>query len=136
MIQHIVLFKWKPGTTDAQVDDVFAAAEDLVDGIDGVEQITLGRHRGETEHGFSHAFIVNLSSEDALTGYLDHPVRKRYVTEVLDAVEAERIEIDVPDDAAHVHRPRTARAWEWGATRHSASAEAAALRWEEQSGDL
>lgn len=57
MIRHIVLLKWKAGTTDAQVDHVFAQAEELVDGIDGVERITLGVNRGEADHGFTHAFI-------------------------------------------------------------------------------
>jgi hypothetical protein len=46
VIQHIVLLKWHAGTTDAQVGDVLAQAEELVRGIDGVEQVTLGRNRG------------------------------------------------------------------------------------------
>ena len=136
MIQHIVLLKWKAGTTDAQVDHVFAQAEELVDGIDGVERITLGLNRGEADHGFTHAFILNLSGDDALTTYLNHPVRKRYVTEILNPIEEERIEIDVPEDASHRHPRGASLSWEWGATRHSASAEAAALRWEEKDSEL
>ena len=136
MIQHIVLLKWKAGTTDAQVDHVFAQAEELVDGIDGVERITLGLNRGEADHGFTHAFILNLSGDDALTTYLNHPVRKRYVTEILKPIEEERIEIDVPEDASHRHTRVASLSWEWGATRHSASAEAAALRWEEKDSEL
>jgi Stress responsive A/B Barrel Domain len=136
VIQHIVVLKWRAGTTDAEVDNVFAQAAELVDRIDGVERITLGRNRGDADHGFTHAFIVNLADDDALTRYLNHPVRKRYVTEVINPIEEARIEIDVPEDASHP-RPRGAsRSWEWGATRHSASAEAAALRWEEQGGEL
>ncbi len=135
MIQHIVLFKWKPGTTDAQIDDVFAQAGELV-GIDGVERITLGRSLGEANHGFTHAFVINLTGDPALSTYLNHPVRKRYVTEVIAAIEEERIEIDVPEDSAHRHTRTAGRVWEWGATRHSASADAAALRLEEQSDEL
>jgi hypothetical protein len=136
VIQHIVLLKWKAGTTDAQVDHVYAQAEKLVDGIDGVERITLGVNRGEADHGFTHAFILNLSDDDALTTYLNHPVRKRYVTEILNPIEEERIEIDVPEDASHRHTRGASLGWEWGATRHSASAEAAALRWEEKDSEL
>jgi Stress responsive A/B Barrel Domain len=143
MLQHIVLFKWKAGTTDAQVKQAFAQAEDLVNGIDGVERITLGRNRGDTDHGFTHALVVNVADEDALTAYLSHPVRQRYITEVLGPIEAERIEVDAPDDAAH-RRARPTPAWEWGVaaagehgtTRHSASADAAALRLEEKDDDL
>jgi hypothetical protein len=132
MLQHIVLFKWKAGTTDAQVEQAFAQAEVLVNGIDGVERITLGRNRGDTDHGFTHALVVNVVDEDALTAYLSHPVRQRYVSEVLGPIEADRIEVDAPDDAAHRHARRPGPAWEWGTTRHSASADAAALRLEEQ----
>ncbi len=86
MIQHIVLLKWHTGTTDAQVDDVLAQPAELVRGIDGVEQVTVGRNRGIADHGFTgftHAFIVNRSDDDALATYLDHPVRDRYLTDVL-----------------------------------------------------
>ncbi len=132
MIQHIVLLKWKAGTTDAQVDRAFAQAEDLVNSIDGVERITLGRNRGDADHGFTHAWVVTVANENALTNYLSHPARQRYVTEVLGPIEAERIEIDAPDDAAHRPARRPSHSWEWGTTRHSASADAAALRLEEQ----
>jgi hypothetical protein len=136
VIQHIVLLKWHAGTTDAQVDDVLAQAEELVRAIDGVEQVTLGRNRGIADHGFTHAFIVNLSDDDALATYLNHPVRYRYLTDVLSPIEAERIEIDLADDSSHRRRSGTSPSWEWSATRHSASADAAALRWEEKDNEL
>jgi hypothetical protein len=132
VIQHIVLLKWKPGTTDAQIEEAFQRAQGLVDGIDSVERITLGRNRGEINHGYTHALIVKLSDDDALTSYLHDPVRERYVGEVLGPIEQERIEIDVPEDA-HLERKRSGRLnWDWdNGPRTSASAAAAALRWEE-----
>ena len=130
MIQHIVLLKWKPGTTDAQIDAAFDQAHDLVEKIEGVERITLGRNLGEADHGFTHAFIVRLS-DDALSAYLGHPARKRYLAEVLSPIEQERIEIDVPEDAHHERSASSELRWDWAGTRGSASAEAAALRWEE-----
>ncbi len=129
MIQHIVLLKWKPGTTDQQIEAAFGEAQQLVDEIDGVERVTLGRNRGRDDHGYTHAIIVKLS-DDTLASYLAHPVRKRYIAESLDPIEAERIEIDVPEDA-HIERTSTAKlGWHWGRP-PSASAAAAALRWEE-----
>ena len=136
MIQHIVLLKWKAGTTDQQVDAVFAQAEKLVNGIDGVERITLGRNVGDADHGFTHAFIVNLADADALRNYLGHPLRNTYLSDAVHPIEEERIEIDVPQDATHRHVRGTGLNWEWGATRPSASAAAAALRLEEQEDDL
>ncbi len=128
MIQHIVLLKWKPGTTDDQIEAAFGQAQQLVDEIDGVRRVTLGRNRGPADHGYSHAMIVQLA-DDSLDSYLEHPVRSRYIAQALDPIEAERIEIDVPEDA-HVERSDTKLGWHWGRP-PSASAAAAALRWEE-----
>ena len=71
----------------------------------------------------------------ALSDYLDHPVRKRYLAEVLEPIERERIEVDVPEDAHHDRPASATRGWQWEGTRASASAAAAALRWEEQHPD-
>jgi Lhr-like helicase len=131
VIQHIVLLKWKAGTTEAQIDAAFGETQQLVDAIETVERVSLGRNRGEDEHGFTHALIVKLSDDDALSAYLHHPTRDRYDREVLGPIEEERIEIDVPEDL-HVERHRAHEAsWDWHRPRVSAIAAAAALRYEE-----
>ncbi len=131
MIQHIVLLKWKPGTTEAQIGDAFARAQELVDQIESVERVTLGRNRGTADHGYTHALIVQLSDDDALSGYLEHPVRQHYLAESLGPIEEQRIEIDVPEDAHHERSGSPGLSWDWNGPRASASAAAAALRWEE-----
>ena len=98
VIQHIVIVRWRPGTTEDQVLEAFGHARHLLDEIDGVQRLTIGRNRGPSDHGFTHALIVNLPDEDALRSYLDHPVRKRYLAEHLAPIEEQRIEIDVPVD--------------------------------------
>jgi Stress responsive A/B Barrel Domain len=132
VIQHIVLLKWKADTTEAQIDDAFDQAQALVKQIDNVERVTLGRNRASDDHGYTHAIIVRLA-DDRLEDYLDHPVRKRYVTEALGPLEDERIELDLPEDV-HYDRPAARRSnWQWEGSRPpSAAAAAAALRWEEQ----
>ena len=112
MIQHIVLLKWKPGTTEEDILEAFGDASRLLDEIDSVEKLTIGRNRAKSDHGFTHALIVNLTTEDALRSYLDHPARIRYVKERLQPLEEQRIEIDVPVDRALRRDPT--REWEWG----------------------
>jgi len=131
VIQHIVLLRFKPGTTEDQIREAFAPAQDLVNEIDGVQRVTLGRNRGEEDHGYSHALIVSLSDDEGLSDYLHHPVRQRYVTESLGPIEESRIEIDVPEDAHHERVDPDRLGWAWDRTRPSAAAAAAALRWEE-----
>jgi hypothetical protein len=113
MIQHIVLIKWKPETTEEDIVEAFDAARVLLDGIDSVQKLTLGRNRGESDHGFTHALIVSLADTDALRSYLEHPTRVRYVRERLLPLEQQRIEIDVPVDMT-LRRDPTVRDWDWG----------------------
>ena len=114
MIQHIVLLKWKPDTTEEQVLAAFKHAEHLPNEIPGVESLTIGRNRVKHEHGFTHALIVRLKDEQALERYLSDPLRHQYVREHLQPLEAERIEIDVPVDLALRAEPQ--RDWEFGAS--------------------
>jgi hypothetical protein len=114
MIQHIVLIKWKPDVTDEQIAAAFAQAQRLVDGIPSVSQVTLGRNRGHSDHGFTHALIVQLSRDEDLEEYLAHPVRSQYIAEFLEPLEDQRIEVDVPVDTA-IHRSPS-RNWHWGAS--------------------
>jgi hypothetical protein len=114
MIQHIVLIRWKPDVTDEQIGAAFAQAQRLVDGIPSVGHVTLGRNRSQSDHGFTHALIVRLSRDDGLDEYLAHPVRSQYIREFLEPLEDQRIEIDVPVDAA-IHRSPS-RNWQWGAS--------------------
>jgi len=114
VVQHIVLVKWKPHTTEEQIRNAFGHAQTLPRDIDAVRNVTLGRNRTESRHGFTHALIVNVDDEDALWSYLDHPARLRYIEEWLKPIEDQRIEIDVAVDMAHHRDPR--RDWEWGAS--------------------
>jgi hypothetical protein len=135
VIQHIVLLKWKPDTTEAQINEAFDQAQELVKQIESVERVTLGRNRAHDDHGFTHAIIVRLSDDDALESYLQHPVRQRYVSDALGPIEQERIEIDIPEEAHHDRPSSAGGGWQWKGPRPSASATAAALRWEEQHPD-
>lgn len=114
MIQHIVLVKWKPGTTEEQIRDAVRQGRDVPNEIPGVERLTLGRNRVNSDHGFTHALIVTLRDEQALTRYIEHPLRKQFIRDHLEPLEEQRIEIDVPVDVALRRDPR--RDWEWGAS--------------------
>jgi hypothetical protein len=114
VIQHIVLLKWKPDTTEEQILEAFRQAEPLPNEIDGVESLTIGRNRVQHDHGYTHALIVRLTDEAALERYLAHPLRTGYVSRHLQPLEQDRIEIDVPVDVALRAEPQ--RDWEFGAS--------------------
>jgi hypothetical protein len=115
VIRHIVIVKWKRDTTERDIVEAFKAARVLLDDIDAVERVTLGRNRAEVDHGFTHVLIVDLADGDALRSYLDHPSRVRYLQEHLLPLEEQRIEIDVGVDMT-LRRDATVRDWEHGAS--------------------
>jgi hypothetical protein len=112
-IQHIVLVRWKPGTTDAQVLEACRKAAHLPNEIDGVQRITVGRDRANSAHGFTHALIVHVADDEALARYLDHPLRSRYVAEHLDPIVDERFVLDVRADLTLDRDSEVS--WWWGA---------------------
>jgi quinol monooxygenase YgiN len=111
VIQHIVLMKLKPGTSDEQIEDAFVAGRELPDQIPGLLKLTYGRDRSEPEHGFTLASVVELADEDALDAYLRHPTRTEYIEDHVDPMVDERIELDVPSEGTHLPGPST---WYWG----------------------
>jgi stress responsive alpha/beta barrel protein len=113
LIQHIVLLKLKPGTTDEQVDEAFTAGGHLPREIPGVLQFVFGRDRSDAEHGFTIASIIQLRDEKALETFLKHPKRRQYIDEHVAPITEQRIEVDVPTEGTH--RPLIASSWFWGA---------------------
>ena len=115
MIRHIVIVKWRRDTTEGEIVEAFKAARVLLDDIDAVERVTIGRNRAEVDHGFTHVLIVDMADGDALRSYLDHPSRVRYLHEHMLPLEEQRIEIDVGVDMT-LRRDAKVRDWEHGAS--------------------
>ncbi len=79
-LRHVVLFKFKDGTTDEQVAEVVDAFRALQDKIDMIEDFEYGtdvsvENRSE---GFTHCFFVTFADEKARDAYLPHPAHKAF----------------------------------------------------------
>lgn len=89
VLRHIVLYRFKPEVTEAQVDDVVAAFAALPDKIDSI----IGFERGENvskegkADGLTHAFVVTFRDEKGRDEYLAHPAHAEYVEVVRDRRE-------------------------------------------------
>ncbi len=73
-LRHIVLFGFKEGTTDAEIEEIarrFAALRDLIPGITDFEWGVNNSPEGKNQ-GRSHCFTLTFSSEDARDAYLPH----------------------------------------------------------------
>lgn len=80
MLKHIVLFKFKEGTTPEKIKEVeqaFAALPGKIDVIKGFEAGTNVSTENRSE-GFTHCFVVSFSSAADRDTYLNHPAHKEF----------------------------------------------------------
>jgi hypothetical protein len=80
-LRHVVLFKFKPEVTKAQVQEVvdaFAALPKKIDTISGFEWGTDVSVEMKSE-GFTHCFIVSFADAKARDAYLPHAAHGEFV---------------------------------------------------------
>ncbi len=75
MIRHIVLFRFRPETTGAEIAALFAELPAIRDQVPGIGAIHAGRSESpeQIERGYMHGFTVDFDSWEALAAYQAHP---------------------------------------------------------------
>jgi heme-degrading monooxygenase HmoA len=89
VLRHIVMYKFKPETTPAQIQEVIDAFGGLpkkIDTIIGYEAGANVSKEGKSE-GFTHVFVVTFKSEADVAAYIVHPAHEAYVKVVKDKRE-------------------------------------------------
>jgi len=80
MLRHVVLFKFKDGTTPEKIKEVeksFASLPGKIDVIKGFEAGTNVSVENRSE-GFTHCFVVTFLNEDGRNTYLNHPAHNEF----------------------------------------------------------
>lgn len=80
VLRHVVLFKFKDGTTPEQVNKIeqaFAALPNKIKGIVRLEWGTDVSPEGKAQ-GFTHCFLLTFRSEADRDAYLPHPAHKEF----------------------------------------------------------
>jgi hypothetical protein len=74
-LKHAVFFKFKDGTSDADVRAVEDGLAELPAKIDVIKAFEWGKNNSPEKHdqGFTHCFMFTFDSEKALKEYADHP---------------------------------------------------------------
>lgn len=95
-LKHVVMYKFKPETTPAQVQEVVAAFLGLRDKVNAnagapgiilnIEHGTNTSQEGKSD-GLTHIFVVTFSGAGGLETYLKHPAHDAYVQVVKDRRE-------------------------------------------------
>lgn len=80
VLRHVVLFKFKEGTSEsdiAKVQDAFTALPSKISEIAGYEWGLNNSPEG-LEKGFTHCFFLTFKSEEDRAVYLPHPDHKAF----------------------------------------------------------
>ena len=81
MLRHVVLVKFKDGSTPEQiksVEDAFRALPSKISEVKGFEW-GINNSPENLAQGFTHCFFVSFSSEKDRDAYLPHPAHKAFV---------------------------------------------------------
>ncbi|MBW2120857.1 MAG: Dabb family protein [Deltaproteobacteria bacterium] len=80
LLRHVVLFKFKAGTTEEElraVENAFCALPGKIDAIHDFEWGTAVSVEGKAR-GFTHCFVVTFKSEADRDAYLPHPAHEEF----------------------------------------------------------
>lgn len=89
MIRHIVLIRFRPGTTEARIAALFDGLKQIRALLPGVLAIHAGRSQSpeQIERGYLHGFTVDFTDWAALAAYQDHPDHRRIGAGLVAAAE-------------------------------------------------
>jgi hypothetical protein len=84
-VKHVGLLKFKEGTSQEQIDQVFADLMDLTETIDGIEDYVSGPNNSPEglSDGLTHGFVITFRDAAARDAYLPHPEHERFQSSAL-----------------------------------------------------
>ena len=94
MIEHLVIFKWKPDTTESQIAAAHGALRGLKDSIPGIVSITCGSTISDRGQGYTTGLVVRLENKAALDAYGPHPAHQAVVANFISPIRENLIAID------------------------------------------
>lgn len=79
-VRHIVVFKYKPGTSEDQIAKVTKAFGELQNSIPGIVAFEHGVNDSPENKnlGFTHVYQMTFENADARDTYLPHPEHKKF----------------------------------------------------------
>jgi hypothetical protein len=105
MLRHVALFRFKPDTTNDQIEAAMIALSTLPDQIDVLRKFRFGPDAGITEGAWGFAVVALLDDADDYAIYRDHPAHVAVLRDSIAPLisEAARIQFESEGD----NTPRT-----------------------------
>jgi hypothetical protein len=79
-VRHVVVFKYKPEATPAQIQQVTDAFRSLASTIPGITAFEDGVDNSpeNKNQGFTHVYLMTFENEAARDAYLPHPEHRKF----------------------------------------------------------
>lgn len=94
MITHIVCWKYKDETTDAERAEHIAALRSLPGTVPGIESFIAGADVMRLDRSFDSALVATYASREALDRYTVHPEHQKVVA-IGKAIAERAISVDI-----------------------------------------
>ncbi len=80
VIRHVVVFKYKAATTDAQIAEVNAGFRAMTKKIPGILSFEQGKNHSpeKLDQGFNHVYLITFSNVASRDAFLPHPEHKKF----------------------------------------------------------
>jgi len=88
-VKHIVLLKFKEGTTEEQINKFFEEVLDLSESVPGIDDYVSGANCSaeSRSQGLTHGFIMTFADAAARDAYVVHPEHERFKAGALPLVD-------------------------------------------------
>lgn len=89
-VKHTGLIKFKEGTSEEQISNLFEQMLDLSENVEGLEDYVSGPNSSPEglNQGFSHGFIMTFTDAAARDAYLPHPEHQKFKDMALPLIES------------------------------------------------
>lgn len=94
MIEHIVLFRWKPEATKEQVARGMEGLRGLKDSIPGITDLACGADFSGRAQGYTHALVIRFSDRASFDAYGPHPAHRAVIETYLKPILEGVIDFD------------------------------------------
>lgn len=82
MLKHVVLFKFKPETTEDEIDNLATGLGALPEIIAGIREFVFGRDVVRSERSYDFGLVSSFDDQAALDAYAIHPDHQLVVAHV------------------------------------------------------
>jgi Stress responsive A/B Barrel Domain len=95
MFIHMFAFRWKPGVTDEQKQDIVTEIRKLQGRIPGLLETSVGLNVSPRGQGYELGGVMKFSDQAALDAYGPHPIHQKLLSWLIPLIEP--IEVDFDD---------------------------------------